>query len=225
MIRTKKPVVFSDFDGTITECDVIVMIMEKFAPPEWVNLKDKILYERTVTLKDGVERLFSMLLSSQKKEIISYVKEKAKLREGFGEFLDFCEKENIEFNVLSGGLDFHIYPVLEKYVDRVKVFCNNADFSEDRIKVKYNYLPKNCNMCGDCGCCKIEIIENYPEGQFIRILIGDSLSDLAASKVVDIVFARGDLIKYLEQERISYISFEDFHEVKKQLQQRLLQKI
>ena len=35
------PVIFSDFDGTITERDVIVMIMEKFAPQEWTFIKDQ----------------------------------------------------------------------------------------------------------------------------------------------------------------------------------------
>ena len=108
MFKSKLPIIFCDFDGTITERDVIVMIMEKFAPPEWTEIKAKILYERTMTLKDGVEKLFSLIESSKKTEIIDYIKEKVKLREGFVEFLDFCEKEKIEFNVLSAGLDFFI---------------------------------------------------------------------------------------------------------------------
>lgn len=70
MRKLVKLVVFSDFDGTITECDVIVMIMEKFAPSEWTSIKDKILYERTINLKDGVERLFSLIESSKKVEIV-----------------------------------------------------------------------------------------------------------------------------------------------------------
>lgn len=220
----KKPVVFSDFDGTITERDVIVMIMEKFAPPEWVKIKDQILYERTVTLKDGVEKLFSLIDSSKKNEIIQFAKKEAKIRAGFDEFLDFCKKENIEFNVVSGGLDFFVESVLEKYKNKLKIFCNLGNFNSKNIKIDYKYLPKNCSLCGTCGCCKIEIIEKYSKEKYTRILIGDSLTDLAASKVADMVFARGDLIKYLEQDKISYILFENFHEVKEQLAQKLLQK-
>ena len=222
MTESKTPIIFSDFDGTITEHDVIISIMEKFAPPEWIDIKNKILYERTVTLKAGVEKLFSLIESSKKNEITNFVKEKAKLREGFADFLNFCKEENIEFNVLSGGLDFHIEPVLEKFRNKLKIFCNKANFSSKNIKIDYEYLPKNCTLCGDCGFCKIEVIEKYPKEKFIRILIGDSLTDLAASKVVDVVFARGDLIKYLEQEKISFIPFNDFHEVKEQLVQKLL---
>ena len=221
----KKPIIFSDFDGTITERDVIIMIMEKFALPEWVEIKDKILYKRSITLKDGVEKPFSLIDSSKKKEIIEFVRKEAKVRAGFDEFLDFCKKENIEFNVVSGGLDFFVESVLEKHKDKLKIFCNSGSFKSEKIKIDYKYLPKDCTSCGDCGCCKIEIIENYPKDEFIRILIGDSLTDLAASKVADIVFARGDLIKYLEQENIPHIPFESFHEVKEKLVQKHLQKI
>ena len=225
MNNPKKLIIFSDFDGTITERDVIVMIMEKFAPPEWVEIKDKILYKRSITLKDGVEKLFSLIKSSKKSEIVDFVKKEAKIRAGFDELLDFCKKENIDFHVISGGLDFFVAPVLEPYRNRLKIFCNSGSFKSEKIKIDYKYLPKNCSLCGNCGCCKIEVIEEHPKKRFSRILIGDSLTDLAASKVADIVFARGDLIKYLEQDKIAYIPFNNFHEVKEQLAQKHLQKI
>ena len=221
MITNKIPVIFSDFDGTITERDVILTIMERFAPPEWVELKDNILYKRTITLKDGVEKLFGLIESKKKNEIITFIKEKTKLREGFADFLSFCKGENIEFNVLSGGLDFHIEPVLENFRDKLKIFCNKANFNSKKIKIDYEYLPKNCTPCGDCGFCKIEVIERFPKEKFTRILIGDSLTDLGAAKIADMVFARGDLIKYLEQEKISYIPFNNFYEVREQLVRKL----
>ena len=225
MTYDKKLIIFSDFDGTITEHDVIVMIMEKFAPPVWVEIKDKILYKRTITLKDGVEQLFGLIESKKKDEIISFAKKEAKIRKGFDEFLNFCEKEKFDFNVISGGLDFFVEPILEKYKDKLKIFCNKGNFNSRKIQIDYKYLPADCSLCGNCGCCKIEVIEEYPKEKFSRILIGDSLSDLQAAKVVDTVFARADLIKYLEQENIPHIPFENFHEVKEKLVQKHLQKI
>ena len=221
MSKNKKPIVFSDFDGTITERDVISMTMERFAPPEWVGIKDKILYERTIPLKEGVEKLFELIESKKKIEINDFVKKEVKLREGFEDFLLFCNSKKIDFLVLSGGIDFLINPVLEKYKDKLKIFCNNGNFNSGKIKIDYKYLPKNCTICGDCGCCKIEIIEKYPKDKYLQILIGDSLTDLAASKVVDVTFARGDLIKYMEEEKLPFIPFKTFHEVKEQLVQKL----
>ena len=223
MTKQKTAIIFSDFDGTITEHDVIVMIMEKFAPPEWVQVKDDILYRRTITLKDGVEKLFSFIPASKKNEIITFVRNNVKIRNGFEQFLIFCKNNNIEFNVLSGGLDFFIEEVLSKWKSQINIFCNEADFTSEKIKIRYKYLPEDCNVCGECGCCKIEIIEKSSKDKYLRVLIGDSLTDLAPSKVVDIVFARSDLIKYLEQENIKYIPFNDFYEVVEKLKQIQLQ--
>ena len=219
----KKLIMFSDFDGTITEKDVIVMIMEKFAPSEWIQITDKILYKRSITLKDGVESLFGLVKSKKKDEIIDFVRAEVKIRKGFKEFLKFCNERRIDLNVISGGLDFFVEVVLEKFKDKLNIFCNKGEFSSEVIKIDYKYLPKNCSLCGDCGCCKIEIIEKYPKENYIRVLIGDSLTDLAPSRVSDTVFARGDLIKYLEQEKISYIPYNDFYEVKEKLVQKYLQ--
>lgn len=218
MNNNLKKVIFSDFDGTITQRDVIVMIMEKFAPPEWVSIKDKILYERSITLKDGIEKLFGLIESKKKEEIAKFVKEEVKLRDGFEDFLRFCKKESIDFFILSGGLDFFIEIVLEKYLSEIKIVCNKANFNSDKITVDYFYLPKNCLLCGDCGCCKIEVVEKYPKSEYHRILIGDSLTDLAASKVVETVFARADLITYLKQDGFSYIQFENFYDIKKEVE-------
>lgn len=216
--------IFCDFDGTITKRDVIITIMEKFAPPEWVSIKDKILYERTITLKDGIEMLFNLIDSDKKLEIEKYILNTVQLRDGFSDFINYCEKNNVEFNVLSGGLDFHIDPILKDFKSKIKIYCSNAIFSSEKIKVIYPYLPKNCSLCGDCGCCKIELIEKYPREEFYRVVIGDSLTDLPPSRVADITFARGDLIKYIDEENsksetpMKYIPFETFFDVKNSLE-------
>ncbi len=214
MLKEKKVIIFSDYDGTITKRDVIVTIMERFAPPEWVSIKDKILYERTIKLKDGIEMLFNLIDSSKRTEIEKYIKDTVSLRDGFKEFIGFCKEKKIKFNVLSGGLDFHIEPIIENFKNDVEIYCNKADFNFEKIKINYKYLPKNCTLCGDCGCCKIEIIEKYPKENYFRIVIGDSLTDLSPSRVADLIFARSDLKKYLDEEGIKYIPFETFFDVK-----------
>lgn len=80
---SKQPVIFCDFDGTITESDNIISIMKHFAPPEWEALKDGV-WNQTLSIKKGVGKMFSLLPSTLKDEIIQYVKEIGVLRAGFG---------------------------------------------------------------------------------------------------------------------------------------------
>lgn len=214
----KKPIIFSDFDGTITNHDVIMMIMKRFAPPEWEKIKDDILYKRTINLKDGVEKLFNLIESSKKEEILNYIKKEVEIRDGFEDFIEYCEMSDLEFNVVSGGLDFMVETVLEKYKNRMKFHCNKGNFNTEKITVSYSYLPENCKVCGTCGCCKIEVIDKYPKENYQRIVIGDSLTDLEVSKVADLVFARADLIKYLDQEGFPYVPFETFYDIKEHLE-------
>lgn len=55
-----KPIIFCDFDGTITNTDNIISIMKKFAPPEWEALKDGVLQQK-ISISSGVGDMFSLL--------------------------------------------------------------------------------------------------------------------------------------------------------------------
>ncbi len=123
----KNPVIFCDFDGTITNKDNIVNIMKEFAPPEWDAIKDDILGQK-VSIQEGVGKLFSLLPSSKKEEIISFVMKDAVIREGFAEFVQFTRKAKIPLYIVSGGIDFFVYPVLEPFGPFEKIYCNEADF-------------------------------------------------------------------------------------------------
>lgn len=55
-----KPIIFCDFDGTITNSDNIIAIMKKFAPPGWEELKDGVLKQK-ISISTGVGKMFSCL--------------------------------------------------------------------------------------------------------------------------------------------------------------------
>lgn len=104
-MTTRKPLIICDFDGTITMNDNIISIMKTFAPPEWTALKDGVL-SKTLSIKEGVGRMFGLLPSRLKEEITRYVLEDAKIREGFREFVAFVKEHELPFYIVSGGMDF-----------------------------------------------------------------------------------------------------------------------
>ena len=102
----RQPVVFCDFDGTITEVDVIQMVMSRFAPPIWKDIVSDVLDKKVLSLKEGIVQLFKLLPSTLKTEIEAFIDKAVTIRPGFPEFLDWCGVQQIPFNVVSGGVDF-----------------------------------------------------------------------------------------------------------------------
>lgn len=225
MINTagKRPVIFCDFDGTITENDNIIAIVKHFDPPGWDAIVDQIL-KRERSIRDGVGELFSLLPTAKREEITQFAIEQARIRSGFAEFLELIRKQEIEFLVTSGGIDFFVYPILEPFaIDHKSIYCNGSDFSGERIRITW---PHSCDehCTNDCGMCKTRIIRQYPEEAYFRIVIGDSVTDLEAAKIADLIFARSHLAEHCEKTGTPYIPYETFHEIGEYMEKEVVSK-
>ena len=72
-----------------------------------------------------------------------------------------------------------------------------------------------------CGLCKSSLIRKLSSKDDFHIVIGDSITDLQATKQADKVFARDFLITKCEENRIAYTPFETFHDVLAELKHLL----
>ncbi len=215
-MKKSHPVVFSDFDGTITQKDVLMSIIEHFAPPIWKDIWKKI-FTREITISQGVKELFHLIPASKKDEIVNWVLKNMKIREGFKDFLIFLKERSVPFVVVSGGLDFYIKPLLEPYKEYISsIYSNKAVFSGRYIDVEFIY---RCNhVCkNDCGMCKPYIMEKFYKDKRPWIYIGDSITDLEASGISDIIFARDYLAKTLQALKINHYTYENFIDIRQKL--------
>lgn len=211
-IDGRKPIIFCDFDGTITTKDNIIAIMKEFAPPGWEQIKDDILAQR-ISIREGVGALFSLIPVERKAEIIAFVQRQATIREGFQQLLDFTKEYGFDFNVVSGGIDFFVEPMLAPYKLTDNLYCNGSDFSGETIEILW---PHACDAdcTNDCGCCKPSILRQYSAEDYYRIVIGDSITDLEAAKLADEVFACDDfLLEKCQELGLRHTAFSSFHEV------------
>ncbi|MEW4285153.1 2-hydroxy-3-keto-5-methylthiopentenyl-1-phosphate phosphatase [Priestia koreensis] len=212
-------ILFCDFDGTITNTDNIIAIMKQFAPPEWSSIKDDVLAQR-VSVQEGVGKMFSLLPSSLKNEIIEFLLKKAEIREGFQEFVAFAREKGLPLYIVSGGIDFFVEPLLDGLVEPSSIYCNGSDFSGERIRITW---PHDCDEHCDngCGCCKPSLLRDLAHGDDFKVVIGDSITDLQAAKLADAVIARDFLIEKCEELSIPYRPFSTFHDVKNHVQELL----
>jgi len=211
-IDGRLPVLFCDFDGTITLSDNIVALMKHFNPPGWEPIIQAIIDGR-ISLRDGVGAMFALFPSTMKDEITQYVLDNAGIRPGFAELLTWCKQEQIDFFVTSGGIDFFLYPILAPFeIDPAHIFCNHSSFEGPNIEILWPHpCDEHCHK--ECGMCKTRVIRRYPSDRYYRILIGDSLTDFEGSKLVDHVFARSHLLDRCRETQLPHTPYETFYEV------------
>jgi len=207
-----RPIIFCDFDGTITETDNIISLMKSFAPPEWEPIKDGIL-NQSLSIKEGVSKLFSLIPSSQKEEMIQYLLDTAIIRKGFKEFVEYTKEHEIPLYIVSGGIDFFVHPLLKDYGPFNGIYCNEANFNDSTIAIHWPHpCDDHCESKG-CGCCKPSILRMLSLTEDTEVIvIGDSVTDIEMAKLGDTVIARDYLAHTCEEKGIPYHPFESFHD-------------
>lgn len=209
----RKPVLFCDFDGTITLSDNIVAVMKHFNPTGWDRIVEEILSEKK-SIRQGVGEMFNLFPSSMKDEVRDYILTNAGIRPGFPELLEWCKRNDVPFYVTSGGIDFFVYPLLAPFgIPEDHIYCNGSDFSGEKITITWPHACDDECDNGGCGMCKTAVIRRFPEDEYYRILIGDSITDFAGAKLVDLVFSRSHLTDRCRELGLPHIPFETFHDI------------
>lgn len=219
MTINKQPVIFCDFDGTITTSDNIVAIMEHFKPAGSEDVMKRIL-SHEISIRKGVHILFNLIPSTEREEVTQFVLQQARIREGFDEFLSYVRERNIPFYITSGGIDFFLEPIVDPYnIPKEHIYCNGADFSSDHITITWPHpCDEECN--NDCGMCKATVMRRFPQDLYERILIGDSLTDFEGAKLADQVYSRASLTKKCVELGVPHTPFETFFDIRDDLIKR-----
>lgn len=215
MSTVKHPaIVFCDFDGTITACETFVGVLKQFSPELAKELIPKIL-AKEVTLRQGVRQIVEAIPSSvYPDDLINFVQDKP-IRSGLSSLIDYLDSRHIPFVVVSGGLRCLVEAVLKRenlYTRCANIYAIDVDQSNGQLKVLSEWEGGNELVA------KVEIIKRETQNQEKVIMIGDSITDVNASKYADLVFARDSLCGYLKEENVQFIEWTDFEDIKTKLQ-------
>ena len=212
--QERSAIVFCDFDGTITACETFVGVLKHFAPALSNELIPKIL-SKEITIQQGVRQILESIPSSvYPHELLEFVQDKP-IRLGLSSLLDYLDSQNIPFIVVSGGVRCLVEAVLERenVLERCsKIYAIDIDHSGDKLKVLSEWESDSELVA------KVEVIKHECRNKERAIVIGDSITDVNASKAADLVFARDGLCKYLAEEDVAFTEWTDFEDIKNKLQ-------
>lgn len=202
--------VFCDFDGTITTRDTVDVLLTELADPQW-----EVIEEEWVQGKIGSRECMSQQIPlirggwNRVREILDTLE----ITEGFSAFVEWCRARAIPVAVVSDGLDRVIQYILEKneiVVD--KIFSNHLVESETgEFSLHFSPAPR-LSGC-QSGVCKCKVVGPAGAYQTIRTVIGDGRSDFCWSKEADLLFAKGKLINFCDEQGLGHNPFNSFFEV------------
>lgn len=214
--------IFVDFDGTITRQDVGDAIFREFGSTASTDKIITSLLCGEITARKCWELLFSTVNNIDKNKLDSFI-DRIEIDETYHQFQEYCFNNNIESFVLSDGFDYYINRIfMKENLKQQIVFSNNLIINErNELIPSFPFFDINCQTSANCK--RNHIINNSRDDDF-TVYIGDGNSDKYSIQFCDFVFAKDDLLKYCEKERITFFPFDNFEDVITRLESLKLKK-
>lgn len=203
-IASVEPSLVLDFDGTVTQNDLLDHIAEHFGDADVYREVEEGLHAGTVTLRECITREFEPVRRPLE-EVVEWVLDNAEIRRGFAELVQAAQATGWRVRILSSGFEELIRPVLDREGVDVELVANRVDAGPDGWRVHWRDEAE-CATCGEA--CKRAAL---PEGEVVYV--GDGISDRCAALASDRIFATRGLARYLDEHGIAYEPFDDFLDV------------
>jgi 2-hydroxy-3-keto-5-methylthiopentenyl-1-phosphate phosphatase len=201
-----------DFDGTITEDDLLDTIASHFGDPVVYQEVEDGLDEGRMPLREVITREFEPVRKPLA-DVVRWELENVRVRGGFRSFVERARERGWRVVIVSSGFHELIEPILEREGVEVELFANRVDARVEGWRVLWRYDDD----CGECGeSCKRTVAERYADGGEL-VYVGDGYSDRCAALASDRVFATRGLARYLDEQGVAYEYFDDFDDIARSL--------
>jgi 2,3-diketo-5-methylthio-1-phosphopentane phosphatase len=201
--------IFCDFDGTITEIDAVDQLLAQYATPQWREIEA--LWEKgLIGSRECLERQIDCVGHFTQGDMDKFVRQIG-IDVSFLPFLGFVRARQIPFHIVSDGFDLIIRAILARWgLGDLPLFCNHMALSGDRLKASFPFGSPDCEK--QSGVCKCRVMQNMAAGRPV-IYIGDGHSDICASRKADLLFAKGKLMEFCQDEGREFVPFENFEDI------------
>ncbi|MBN2172134.1 MAG: MtnX-like HAD-IB family phosphatase [Candidatus Krumholzibacteriota bacterium] len=203
--------VFVDFDGTITEIDTLVFLLDRYGGPAWREIEDRV-EAGTLSEEQGLRDEIA-LIRAPWAEALGSVLAEVVVDPGFAAFAAWCRDRGWPLAILSGGLAPLIRAVLAREdLDHLALHANDLAFDGDgRWRVVPAATPRLRGLCNHCKSHWLEAARR--EGARV-VYAGDGTTDRCPAERADLVFAKGALADWCAGRGMDHVPFARFDEVR-----------
>lgn len=203
-----KPILFFDFDNTITRGDVLDAVIERFSPNDrWRQWEDA--WQRgELSTRECLRRQIGNLRASAA-ELAQFVTATTTIDPHFAAIVEWSRRQRVELNIVSDSFSVLIERILRHHaIASVPVFANELAFSGNTLEASFPYRDPACPRCAHC---KAQHLRRHPDK--MKIYVGDGLSDVCPALVADVVFAKDSLARHLAQRGVPFRAFDSLQPV------------
>jgi 2-hydroxy-3-keto-5-methylthiopentenyl-1-phosphate phosphatase len=202
-----------DFDGTLTVEDMGFYLLDKFAEAEWRKWLEQYRNDQ-ITVGEFNSRAFATVRAAEE-EMVTAALEQVKLREGFGELVDYCRDRDFRLAIVSNGLDFYIASILnDAGLGNIEVHAATTRFHPGGLTVQY-IGPDGVPLDSDFKAAYTQLF--LKEGYQV-VYVGNGPSDINPASLSQHIFARDGLLEYCQEKNLPRQPFDNFHDVIKGLE-------
>jgi len=213
------PILFLDFDGTVSRRDAVDLILENFASERWLAIEEEWRAGR-IGSRDCLRAQMSLVRASSSQ--LNALLESIELDDGLHALLETCQQRQMTTHIISDGFDHCIrrilacgaqqYPALFDLLREVRICSSQLQPAGEKTwRTDFPYFPRACSH--GCATCKPGLMRLLNRTGAPTVFVGDGLSDRYAVAEADIVFAKKSLARYCDEQEIEYHAYENLNEV------------
>ncbi len=188
--------VYCDFDGTITEEDTLVLLLDRFGRPlpdgrGWRVIEDDPHMPEREKLQAEMD-----LLQVEWSEALAFLRDKVRIRAGFDRFVRSLAKSGAPMRILSGGFVEIIEALLPAECrKRVRIHANSIQVEGKRWRVIPAGTPRIRGLCNHCKSHHLE-----EDRERVAVYIGDGSTDFCPALRAQRVYAIDSLMEHMKRQ-------------------------
>ena len=149
--------ILSDFDGTITKKDGLYSFISKYAQNNWEEI-EQMWANGKIDSKTCLIKEFELVPNLSEKLISDFVKT-VEIDEYFIDFYKNLRQKNIDFFIVSDGIDYFINQILKKYnLDDIKIISNHGEFFNKNFVITFLMIIKGAKIMQGLASVKFCLI-------------------------------------------------------------------
>lgn len=198
--------IFLDFDGTITQCDVLDELIARFAADDSWKESERLWQAGEIGSFECLSKEFSVLRITPRQ--LDQFLDGISLDPGVGCLFQLLREAHTPVTILSDGVDVFIRRLLarlpaECLPENFEIRANAIVHRGERIELVCPHANPNCETgAANCKCSSARLQPGRRP-----IYIGDGLSDLCPARKFEAVFAKGRLAEILRSEGKLFFPF------------------